>query len=99
MSKRTKECFARMSLTLIVGLLPHLCLGQQTSVNQLEAKLNSQYAKIQKTIFDPPSHRQYPVASDYHQHLREWQDALAQAFGAAANTIKEILKFDPPNSD
>jgi len=72
---------------------------QQTSVDELEAKLNSEYATIQKTIFAPPNPRQYPIAADYHQHLREWQDDLAQAFAAAANTVKEILKLNPSNAD
>jgi len=90
--------------SLVVGLLiiaaaPEILAVQQTSVNQLEAKLNSQYRTIEKTITGPPSRAQYPVAADYHQHLRDWQDDLAQAFGAAANTIKEILKSDPPNTD
>jgi len=84
---------------LIIATAPEILAVQQTSVIQLEAKLNSQYETIQKTIFAPPSRRQYPVASDYRQHLREWQDDLAQAFDAAANTIKEILKLNPPNAD
>ncbi|HEY0346791.1 MAG TPA: TonB family protein, partial [Pyrinomonadaceae bacterium] len=78
---------------------PEIPAVQQTSVNQLEAKLNAEYGKIEKTIAGPPSRAQYPIAADYHQHLREWQDDLAQAFAAAANTIKEILKLNPPNAD
>jgi len=67
----------------------------QDSIDELKAKLTSQYLKIEQTIRQPPSARQYPVASDYHRHLREWQDELAQAFAAAANTVKQILKLNP----
>jgi len=86
-------------LSFILPTRPEVPGVQQTSLDQLEAKLNSQYATIQKTIFGPPSPRQYPIAADYHQQLREWQDDLAQAFAAAANTIKDILKLNPPNPD
>jgi TonB family protein len=30
--------------------------------------------------------------------LREWQDDLAQAFVAAASTVREIIKLNPPDS-
>ena len=92
-------------ISLLVGVLliiaagPEIPAVQQTAINQLEAKLNSEYRTIEKTITGPPSRAQYPVAADYHRKLREWQDALAQAFGAAANTIKEILKLNPQNAD
>jgi TonB family protein len=69
----------------------------QASIDNLKATLNSQYARIEHTIREPPSIRQYPVQSDYRRHLREWQDDLAQAFAAAADTVKQILKRNPPN--
>ena len=72
---------------------------QQTSIDQLKSRLNSQYITIQKTIAQPPNPRQYPLATDYHRKLREWQDDLAQAFGAAAGTVREIVKLNPPDSD
>ncbi len=71
--------------------------ARQSSLDQLQAKLKSQYAKIEKVIASPPSPRQYPV--DYRRYLREWQDDLAQSFVAAASTIAEILKLNPPNAD
>jgi hypothetical protein len=86
-------------VSFILATFPKIPAVQQTSLNELEAKLNSQYATIQKIIFEPPSPRQYPIATDYHQKLREWQDDLAQAFAAAANTIQDILKLNPPNAD
>src|SRR5256886_8764244 len=95
---RMKRTILSLVLLIIATGRASLAL-QQTSLDQLEAKLNSQYATIQKTIFGPPSPRQYPIAADYHRHLREWQDDLAQAFAAAANTIKEILKLNPSNAD
>jgi len=87
------------AISFILAAHPKISAVQQTSVNQLEAKLNSQYATIRKTIFEPPNPRQYAIAADYHRQLREWQDDLAQAFAAAANTIWEILKLIPPNAD
>ena len=86
-------------LSFILATCPEIPAAQQTSLSELQAKLNSQYATIQKTIFAPPSPRQYPIAADYHQQLREWQDDLAQAFAAAAITVKDILKVNPPNAD
>lgn len=89
-------------LTLVVAFAAATNLSaalQQASIDELKARLNSQYLTIQKTIAQPPNPRQYPLASDYHRKLREWQDDLAQAFGAAAGTVREILKLNPPDSD
>jgi len=83
------------ALLLIVGAAGMVYGRPQGSIDELKAKLNSQYLKIEQTIRQPPSPRQYFVASDYHRHLREWQDDLAQAFAAAANTVKQILKITP----
>ena len=86
-------------LSAILGTSLAVHGSPQASISELKAKLNSQYIKIERTIQEPPSLRQYPVASDYRRHLREWQDDLAQAFAAAASTVKQILKLDPPDSD
>jgi len=83
------------ALLMIVGAAGMVYGRPQDSIDELKAKLNSQYLKIEQTIRQPPSPRQYFVASDYHRHLREWQDDLAQAFAAAANTVKQILKLNP----
>lgn len=83
------------ALLLMVGAAGVVYGRPQDSIDQLKAKLNSQYLKIEQTIRQPPSARQYPVASDYRRHLREWQDELAQAFAAAADTVKQILKLNP----
>jgi len=94
--------FVQCSRVLFVWaavLITWISAAGQTSIPQLEAQLNSEYLTIQKTITGPPSRAQHPIAADYHRHLREWQDDLAQAFTAAANTIKEILKLNPPNTD
>ena len=87
------------ALLLIVGAAGLVYGRPQGSIDELKAKLNSQYLKIEQTIRQPPNPRQYFVTSDYHRHLREWQDDLAQAFAAAANTVKQILKLNPPDSD
>jgi len=82
---------------LICALFYTNSVVAQSSIDQLQAKLKTQYAKIEKVISSPPSHAQYPV--DYKRRLREWQDDLAQSFVAAAATIEEILKLNPPNAD
>jgi TonB family protein len=76
------------------GVLPSSLA--QTSANQLEAKLNQQYAEIEKEIGRPP------VLDDpgaYRLVLRAWQDRLANRFAEAATTVEEILNLDPPNSE
>src|SRR5881394_1950806 len=85
-------------ISLTVGL-PGVQAFPQNSTIELEAKLRSQYATIEKTIARPPRPIPYQDAADYRKHLRLWQDDLAQTFVAAANTVKEILKLNPPNAD
>ena len=84
------------ALSLILGAAGKAYGRSQESIDLLIARLNSQYLKIEQTIRQPPSPRQYFTADDYHRHLREWQDDLAQAFAAAANIVKQILKSNPP---
>jgi len=87
------------ALFLALGTAGSIYGSQQGSIDELKARLNSQYLTIEHTIRQPPSPRQYFVESDYKRHLREWQDDLAQAFAAAANTVRQILKLNPPDSD
>jgi TonB family protein len=70
----------------------------QKSRTELEARLESQYKKIEKVIVSPPSRLQYRAESDYKRHLREWQDDLAQSFAAAGTIISDILKLHPPDA-
>ena len=87
-----------LALVVMGSVICHATLATPpASIDQLELKLKSQYRTIQKTIYEPPSPRQYPV--DYNRRLREWQDDLAQSFAAAARTVQEILKLNPPNAD
>ena len=69
----------------------------QTSVEQLKAKLNSQYAAIEKEIAAPPAHVDFP--NTYRMVLRAWQDRLASRFADAATTVEEIIKLNPANSE
>ncbi len=48
-------------------------------------------------IYSPPSRAQY--TTEHKRKMREWQDDLAQSFLAAAHTIEEILRLNPPNSE
>ncbi len=91
----------KKSLIFLVSLIIFgtSAFAQQTSINELEARLKSQYAKIEKVIAEPPGARIYRSPTDYKRELREWQDDLAQSFAAAAATISEILKLNPPNPE
>jgi TonB family protein len=84
-----------VALFLALGTAGAIYGSPQGSIDELKARLNSQYLTIEHTIRQPPSPRQYPIESEYKRHLREWQDDLAQAFAAAANTVKQILKLNP----
>src|ERR1700674_140546 len=70
--------------------------SSQISLEQLEAKLKSQYAEIEKEIAGPPAH-DFP--NGYRVMLRAWQDRLASRFAEAATTVEEILKLNPVNSE
>jgi len=87
----------RTAILILVMLIGAQCAFAQAALDQLQVKLKSQYATIQKVIYSPPSHAQYPT--EHRRKMREWQDDLAQSFLAAANTIEDILKLNPPNSD
>jgi len=86
--------FALLVSFTFLGALPSS--SAQTSANQLEAKLNQQYADIEKEIGSPP------VLDDpgtYRLVLRAWQDRLANRFAEAATTVEDILKLNPPNPE
>ncbi|HEX3143743.1 MAG TPA: hypothetical protein VHQ64_07215, partial [Pyrinomonadaceae bacterium] len=51
------------ALLLIVGAAGMIYGRPQDSIDELKAKLNSQYLKIEQTIRRPPDARQYFVAS------------------------------------
>jgi TonB family protein len=85
---------ATLVLAMLIGAQ---CAAAQSSLDQLQVKLKSQYARIEKVIYSPPSRAQY--TTEHRRKMREWQDDLAQSFLAAANTIEEILKLNPPDAD
>src|SRR5688500_18085454 len=71
--------------------------SSQNSLEQLDARLKSQYAAIEKEIGAPPAYVDFPEA--YRVVLRAWQDRLANRFSEAATTVEEIIKLNPANSD
>jgi TonB family protein len=85
-------------VALIICAEAALGLPLQDSRTQLEARLKSQYKKIEKLIVSPPHRFHYSVESEYKRQLREWQDDLAQSFAAAGTIISDILKLDPPDA-
>ncbi len=72
--------------------------SNQSSIQELEAKLKSQYAKTEKLFASPPNPRGVSTTA-YHRLLREWQDDLAQSFVRAAATVEQILALNPPNRE
>ena len=98
---------------ILISLLVHIVLGpavaadfgkrgnevgNQDSVQQLETKLKSQYAEIEKLFASPPHAARFSPSA-YSRHLREWQDDLAQSFVRAAATVEQILALNPPNRE
>jgi TonB family protein len=65
----------------------------QATLEELQTRLKSQYAAIEKEIAAPPAHADFPDA--YRIVLRAWQDRLANRFGEAAATVEEIIKLNP----
>ncbi len=71
--------------------------AQQTSLEELEARLQTQYAALQEQFANGPAKQVFPP--DWHQRLRRWQDELAHSFAQAGATVEEILKLHPPQEE
>jgi TonB family protein len=102
---RTKLFFTSLLVLIILRSVNPAIFGMpvnpvsnQNPVGQLEIKLKSQYAAIEKLFAAPPNSREVP-RSTYGRLLREWQDDLAQSFGRAAATVEDILALNPPNRE
>jgi TonB family protein len=76
-----------------------LAVSSQSSIQQLETKLKSQYVEIQKLFASPPSPAGALTPAHYRRRLREWQDDLAQSFVRAATTVEQILALNPPDRE
>jgi TonB family protein len=72
--------------------------AQQTTLDQLKAKVEKQYDKIYDLFAAGPGGR-LSASFDPRQRVRDWQKDLADAFAAAEVTIGEILRLDPPDKD
>jgi TonB family protein len=70
--------------------------AQQTTLDQLKAKVEKQYEKIYDVFQEGPGRPSF-----YHprESVRLWQTDLADAFAAAEVTIGEILRLDPPDKE
>ena len=71
--------------------------AQQPTLEQLEAKVEKQYAAIEDVFAHGPAKMVYPP--NPVERLHRWQDDLAQSFADAGKTIDEILKLNPPDAD
>lgn len=102
---RTKLFFTSLLILVIpkavtpaIPATPLDIVSSQKSVEQLESKLKSQYATIERVFASPPNPREVSP-SGYGRALREWQDDLAQSFGKAAETVAEIITLNPENRE
>ena len=71
--------------------------AQRTVQEQLEAKLEKQYATIEDLFLHGPAKLVFPA--DPRQRLLRWQDDLAQGFADAGATIDEILRLQPHDEE
>ena len=70
---------------------------QQATLEQLEARVQKQYAAIQEIFLNGPAKKVYPPR--FRDRLNQWQDDLALSFAQAGATIDEILKLQPPDEE
>ena len=75
----------------------HGAAAQQATLDQLEAKLQKQYATSEDLFAHGPAKQIYPP--DFRERLRLWQDDLAKSFADAGKTIDEIIKLNPPDAE
>lgn len=85
-----------ISLTVPLMVRGH-AVAQHATLEQLEAKLQQQYATIYHLFANGPGKQVYP--SNPQERIRRWQDDLAQSFAAAQATIDEIIKLHPPDEE
>ena len=71
--------------------------AQPATLEQLQAKLQEQYAAIEDLFLHGPAKKVFPP--DPRERRRLWQDDLAQSFAQAGATIDAILKFHPPDEE
>src|SRR5713101_3329798 len=86
-----------ISLTVPMLLDRHPAAAQQPTLEQLETKVEQQYAAIEDVFANGPAKQVYPP--DFRERLRLWQDKLAKSFADAGATIDEILKLNPPDAE
>jgi len=109
---RTKTALSFLTIAIVsmtVSIVASDRGHQDPAVQQLKEKLKAQYATIERTIANPPAAANPAVMTlpgrspydpaEYKARLRLWQNDLAQSFEAAADTIAEILKTNPPDAD
>ena len=87
---------------LTIGILTIMLGGQsvpaqQSTLEQLEKKLQQQYQDILDQFANGPAKQVYPL--DLRTRLRLWQGELGMRFERAGSTIDEILKLNPPNQE
>jgi TonB family protein len=71
--------------------------AQDTTLDQLKAKVEKQYEKIYDLFKNGPANQLYPV--NPRERLKRWQGDLDDAFAAAEVTIGQILKLHSPDEE
>lgn len=93
------KCLAAIALVVLTTAAitsASMSRSHQSSLAELQIRLQSQYAAIEEEIAAPPARVNHP--DDYRVVLRAWQDSLASRFSDAAATVEEIAKVDLANS-
>jgi len=98
-SAGSRSLLALFVISLAASVLcdAYATASQQATLEELEAKVQKQYAAIQDIFLNGPAKKVYPPS--FRDRLRLWQDDLAQSFASAGATIDEILKLQPPDEE
>lgn len=101
--RSTKVILRPVLALFVIGLVAsvlfdaYAATSQQATLEQLEARVQKQYAAIQNIFLNGPAKKVYPPR--FRDRLDLWQDDLAQSFAQAGATIDEILKLEPPDEE
>src|SRR5229473_778004 len=71
--------------------------AQRATLDQIEAKLQKQYAAIENLFAHGPAKMVYPP--NPRERVRVWQANLAKSFADAGATIYEILMVNSPDAE
>jgi TonB family protein len=97
LSKTKRRASQALFVFAALVILQSSAAGQQSTLEQLKAKVEKQYQKIYDLFAEGPSARVFPPSRS--ERLKQWQEDLADNFAAAEVTIGQILKFHPKDEE